>query len=194
MDEFATVLRQMPYVGGAESRMTDFFMRLLGFMAIGRVLRRHGLPAKVIGDIEVETYKAQLLLTPRGGAPEGGAPVHVGGEQGHDARAGGLEPGAKVSGRFRLRFRRAWTRTTASNSGSTTAPAGSASSRRSTATRTSCRTSADSISRPTRHAASSLSARRRWQAAPRTAISALRPCHPMMFPNLRRSLGARSAP
>ncbi len=64
MDEFDTVLRQMPYVGGAESRMTDFFMRLLGFMAIGRVLHRKGLPAKVIGDIEVETYKAHLLLTP----------------------------------------------------------------------------------------------------------------------------------
>ena len=63
MDEFEIVLGQMPYVGGAESRMSDFFMRLLGFMAIGRVLRRHGLPAKVIGDIEVETYKAQLLVT-----------------------------------------------------------------------------------------------------------------------------------
>src|ERR1700742_3384794 len=56
MNEFATVLLQMPYVGGAESRMTDFFMRLLGFMAIGRVLHRHGLPAKVIGDIKVETF------------------------------------------------------------------------------------------------------------------------------------------
>jgi hypothetical protein len=64
MGEFEVVLQQMPYVGGAESRMTDFFMRLLGFMAIGRVLHRHGLPAKVIGDIEVETYKAQLLLLP----------------------------------------------------------------------------------------------------------------------------------
>src|SRR4051812_22407044 len=63
MDEFEIVLHQMPYVGGAESRMTDFFMRLLGFMAIGRVLRRKGLPAKVIGNIQVETYKAQLLLT-----------------------------------------------------------------------------------------------------------------------------------
>jgi hypothetical protein len=61
MDEFATVLEQMPYVGGAESRMSDFFMRFLGFMAIGRVLRRHGLPAKVIGDIEVESFHAQLL-------------------------------------------------------------------------------------------------------------------------------------
>ena len=64
MDEFAIVLRQMPYVGGAESRMSDFFMRLLGFMAIGRVLHRHGLPAKVIGDIEVESFKAQLLMAP----------------------------------------------------------------------------------------------------------------------------------
>jgi L-2-amino-thiazoline-4-carboxylic acid hydrolase-like protein len=64
MDEFQIVLEQMPYVGGAESRMSDFFMRLLGFMAIGRVLSRHGLPAKVISDIEVETYKAQLMLAP----------------------------------------------------------------------------------------------------------------------------------
>ena len=28
MDEFAVVLTQMPYVGGAASRMSDFFMRL----------------------------------------------------------------------------------------------------------------------------------------------------------------------
>ena len=40
MDEFAIVLTQMPYVGGAASRMSDFFMRLMGFMAISRVLRR----------------------------------------------------------------------------------------------------------------------------------------------------------
>lgn len=41
MDEFHTVLTQMPYVGGAASRMSDFFMHLLGFIAISRVLRRH---------------------------------------------------------------------------------------------------------------------------------------------------------
>ncbi|MGY0832344.1 L-2-amino-thiazoline-4-carboxylic acid hydrolase [Azospirillum argentinense] len=64
MDEFAVVLTQMPYVGGAESRMSDFFMRLLGFMAISRVLRRHGVPLSVIGDIERDTYKAQLLTVP----------------------------------------------------------------------------------------------------------------------------------
>jgi len=64
MDEFEIVLTQMPYVGGAASRMSDFFMRLLGFMAISRVLRRHGVPLPVIGEIERETYKAQLLTVP----------------------------------------------------------------------------------------------------------------------------------
>jgi hypothetical protein len=64
MDEFEVVLTQMPYVGGEASRMSDFFMRLLGFIAIGRVLRRHGVPLPVIGDIERETYKAHLLTAP----------------------------------------------------------------------------------------------------------------------------------
>ena len=64
MDEFAVVLAQMPYVGGAENRMSDFFMRLMGFMAIGRVLRRHGVPASVIGDIEREVLEAQMLAVP----------------------------------------------------------------------------------------------------------------------------------
>ena len=64
MDEFELVLTQMPYVGGAASRMSDFFRRLMGFMAISRVLRRHGVPLAVIGDIEQETYKAQLLAVP----------------------------------------------------------------------------------------------------------------------------------
>lgn len=64
MAELATVLQQMPYVGGKESRMTDFFVRLLGFMAIGRVLRRRGMPPKLIGEIGLQSYKAQLLKTP----------------------------------------------------------------------------------------------------------------------------------
>ena len=64
MDEFEIVLTQMPYVGGAASRMSDFFMRLIGFMAISRVLRRHGVALPVIGEIERETYKAQLLNLP----------------------------------------------------------------------------------------------------------------------------------
>jgi hypothetical protein len=61
MNEFDIVLAQTPYVGGAASRMSDFFMRLIGFMAISRVLQRHGVPLPVIGEIERETYKAQLL-------------------------------------------------------------------------------------------------------------------------------------
>ncbi|MBR0964354.1 L-2-amino-thiazoline-4-carboxylic acid hydrolase [Bradyrhizobium diazoefficiens] len=64
MDQFEIVLTQMPYVGGTASRMSDFFMRLMGFMAISRVLRRHGVPLPVIGEIERETYKAQLLTVP----------------------------------------------------------------------------------------------------------------------------------
>jgi hypothetical protein len=64
MDEFEIVLTQMPYVGGAASRMSEFFMRLLGFMAIGRVLRQHGVALPIIGDIERESYKAQLLTVP----------------------------------------------------------------------------------------------------------------------------------
>ena len=64
MAEFETVLTHMPYVGGSASRMSDFFMRLMGFMAISRVLRRHGVPLPVIGDIERETYRAQLLTVP----------------------------------------------------------------------------------------------------------------------------------
>ena len=64
MDEFEILLTQMPYVGGVASRMSDFFMRLMGFMAIGRVLRRHGVALPVIGDIERDSYKAQLLTAP----------------------------------------------------------------------------------------------------------------------------------
>lgn len=64
MHEFEIVLTQLPYVGGAANRMSDFFMRLMGFMAISRVLHRRGVPLSVIGDIERETYQAQLLAVP----------------------------------------------------------------------------------------------------------------------------------
>jgi hypothetical protein len=64
MDEFEVVLTQMPYVGGAANRMSDFLMRLLGFMAVSRVLRRHGVSLSVIGDIERGTLKAQMLCVP----------------------------------------------------------------------------------------------------------------------------------
>lgn len=64
MAEFDIVLTQLPYVGGADNRMSHFFMRLIGFLAIGRVLRRRGVPLPIIGDIERETLKAQGLAVP----------------------------------------------------------------------------------------------------------------------------------
>jgi L-2-amino-thiazoline-4-carboxylic acid hydrolase len=64
MGEFEVVLTQMPYVGGTESRMSDFFMRLLGFMAIGRVLHRRGVPKDAIAEIELESFKRQMLTVP----------------------------------------------------------------------------------------------------------------------------------
>lgn len=64
MDEFAVVLTQMPHVGGAANRMSDFFIRLTGFLAIGRVLRRRGVAVAEIGEIEREIYEAQLLTVP----------------------------------------------------------------------------------------------------------------------------------
>ena len=62
--EFDIVLTQLPYVGGEDNRMSNFFMRLIGFLAIGRVLRRHGVPLPIISDIERETLKAQGLALP----------------------------------------------------------------------------------------------------------------------------------
>src|SRR5262245_60516835 len=64
MQEFEVVLMQMPYVGGAESRMSDFFMRLLGFMAIGRVLHRRGVQKDVIAELELESFTRQMLTVP----------------------------------------------------------------------------------------------------------------------------------
>jgi len=72
MREFEVVLAQMPYVGGAESRMTDFFMRLLGFMAIGRVLKEHGVPPDAVGEIELEGLKRQMLTIPEADRMEAG--------------------------------------------------------------------------------------------------------------------------
>ena len=62
----------MSYVGGASSRMTDFFMRLLGFMAIGRVLKGRGVPPDAIGEIELESFKRQMLTIPEADRMEAG--------------------------------------------------------------------------------------------------------------------------
>src|SRR5262249_17484947 len=72
MQEFEVVLAQMPYVGGAESRMSDFFMRLLGFMAIGRVLQRRGVPKDAIAELELESFKRHMLTVPEAERLEAG--------------------------------------------------------------------------------------------------------------------------
>ena len=41
--------------------MSDFFMRLLGFMAIGRVLQRRGVPEDVIAELQLESFKRHML-------------------------------------------------------------------------------------------------------------------------------------
>jgi hypothetical protein len=111
MDEFEIVLTQMPYVGGAASRMSDFFMRLMGFMAISRVLRRHGVSLSVIGEIERGNLQGAIAHRARSGTSRLGASIHVARESDFAARAGYKErykkPSERVSGRFRLRFRRA---------------------------------------------------------------------------------------
>jgi L-2-amino-thiazoline-4-carboxylic acid hydrolase len=72
MKEFDVVLTQMPYVGGAESRMSDFFMRLLGFMAIGRVMHRRGVSKDVIAELELESFKRHMLTVPEAERLEAG--------------------------------------------------------------------------------------------------------------------------
>ena len=67
MVEFEVVMAQMPYVGGAESRPSDFDMPLLGSMAIGRVSELRGVPEDVISELELESFTRQMLAVPEVG-------------------------------------------------------------------------------------------------------------------------------
>jgi hypothetical protein len=170
MDEFEIVLTQMPYVGGGASRMSDFFMRLMGFMAIGRVLRRRGVPLPVIGDIEREATKRNCSPCPK---PNG-------------SRQGVNSCHRKIELCYASRPQRATRRNirrilstissgqgpaTASSSASITRPAAFANSLPATETKTSCLTSVGSISRPMQHGAFVWNARKRWLEVRATAIS-----------------------
>ena len=179
MDEFEIVLTQMPYVGGAASRMSDFFMRLMGFMAISRVLRRHGVPLSVIGEIERETYKAQLLTVPE-------AERLASGRQFMSSENQTLlrEQAAKATKAIRKSFRKisstissSRARVTTLNSASTTKLAAFANSRLAMAIRKSCRTFVGLISTPMQREASAWKGHKRWLAARATAISASRGSH-----------------
>ena len=175
MDEFEIVLTQMPYVGGAASRMSDFFMRLIGFMAISRVLRRHGVPLSVIGEIERETYKAQLLTVPEAERLASGRQFMSSENQTL------LREQAAKSYSHQKNFRKISStisssrpRATTLNSASTTKLAAFANSRRAMEIRKSCRTFAGLISMPMQREASTWKGHKRWLAARTTAISASR--------------------
>jgi hypothetical protein len=64
MAEHEVVLGQLPDVGGAGGRMSEFFMRFMGFIALGRVLARHGASKAAINEIALACFKAQLLAVP----------------------------------------------------------------------------------------------------------------------------------
>ena len=130
MDEFEIVLIQMPYVGGAASRMSDFFMRFMGFMAIGRVLRRHGVSLSVIGEIERETYKAQLLTVPEAERLASGRQFMSSREPVLAARAGSKKPCAKNIRKISSTISSSRGPVTTLNSASTTRLAAFANSRR----------------------------------------------------------------
>jgi hypothetical protein len=62
--EFEAVLRQMPYIGGSANRMSDFFMRFLGFLALARVLRRLGLAPAAIVVVARDILMREMLAMP----------------------------------------------------------------------------------------------------------------------------------
>jgi hypothetical protein len=174
MDEFEIVLTQMPYVGGAASRMSDFFMRLMGFMAISRVLRRHGVPVSVIGEIERETYKAQLLTLPEANVSPRG--VNSCRQRIRLCCASRLQKAPQKA--IRKSFRKisstislSRARVTTLNSASTTKLAAFANSRLAMEIKKSCRTFAGLISTPMQREASTWKGHKRWLAARATAIS-----------------------
>jgi hypothetical protein len=174
MDEFEIVLTQMPYVGGAASRMSDFFMRLMGFMAISRVLRRHGVSLSVIGEIERETYKAQLLTVPEAERLASGRQFMSSENQTllrEQAAKSATESHQKSFRKISSTISSSRARVTSLNSASTTKLAAFANSRLAMEIRKSCRTFAGLISTPMQREASTWKGHKRWLAARTTAIS-----------------------
>lgn len=58
--ELDRVLPTIPYVGGAEGRMTQFFEQYAGIFALGRVLRAAGVPIGRISSVLRSTFLAKL--------------------------------------------------------------------------------------------------------------------------------------
>ena len=92
MAEFEIVLTQIPYVGGAASRMSDFFMRLIGFMAIGRVLRRHGVATTPDRRYRARNLQGAIAYRARSRTSRLGPSIHVASESNFAARASDKKP------------------------------------------------------------------------------------------------------
>jgi hypothetical protein len=72
MAEFGIVLAQMPYVGGAASRMSDFFMRLCGFCKFAQQHEDQEILPNICG-IDFVAYAARGIHLERTQTLAGGA-------------------------------------------------------------------------------------------------------------------------
>lgn len=59
-EAFEQVFPTLPYVGGADGRMTPFFEQGAGVLALGRVLRARSVPVPVIATLIRKTFVARL--------------------------------------------------------------------------------------------------------------------------------------
>ncbi len=65
VEEMENVFPTIPYVFGEIGRMTTFFEQNVGIIALGRVLRRHGLGKKAISLLLRRTFLARLSSLPK---------------------------------------------------------------------------------------------------------------------------------
>ncbi|HEV7326531.1 MAG TPA: L-2-amino-thiazoline-4-carboxylic acid hydrolase [Bosea sp. (in: a-proteobacteria)] len=66
LDELTRVLPTLPYVGGAQGRMTQYFEQNAGIFALGRVLRRRGVATRTMSQMLRHVFLAKLRERPRG--------------------------------------------------------------------------------------------------------------------------------
>lgn len=65
LEELMHVLPTLPYVGGAQGRMTQYFEQNAGVFALGRVLRRRRVAAKIMSPLLRHVFLAKLRSRPR---------------------------------------------------------------------------------------------------------------------------------
>lgn len=58
--QFDDVLASLPYVGGDDGRMTQYFESNTGVIALGRVLLKRGVARDVVADLLQDTFLAKL--------------------------------------------------------------------------------------------------------------------------------------